>query len=96
MAPEQLKEDYDKKVDIYALGVTYFELNCPFPAEGQRQHVRVVKHRNGETSVSSMLSTGSQEVALSTEATQLVFNKALPSGKKHDMLGAVPDNYTPF
>ena len=42
MAPEQMAgRRYDKKVDIFALGVIFFELNCPFSTPEQRVQVRV-------------------------------------------------------
>ena len=37
MSPEQLAgERYNQKVDIYAMGVIYFELNCPFATQAER------------------------------------------------------------
>ena len=31
ISPEQnKKENYGREVDIYALGITFFEMNCPF------------------------------------------------------------------
>ena len=41
MSPEQKSGDpYDEKVDIYALGVIYFEMNCPFKTQMERTKVR--------------------------------------------------------
>lgn len=40
MSPEQMAgKRYDKKVDIFALGVIFFELNCPFATEMERDKV---------------------------------------------------------
>ena len=42
ISPEQLlKEKYGKEVDIYALGIIFFEMNCPFSNEIQRLKVIV-------------------------------------------------------
>ena len=43
ISPEQRKrEKYGKEVDIYALGIIYFEMNCPFETDMQRE--KVIKH----------------------------------------------------
>ena len=40
ISPEQdRQEQYGKEVDIYALGITYFEMNCPFHTEMERLKV---------------------------------------------------------
>ena len=40
VSPEQeQKIPYGKKVDIYALGIIYFEMNCPFGTESERYKV---------------------------------------------------------
>ena len=40
ISPEQdRQEQYGKEVDIYALGITYFEMNCPFHTEMERHKV---------------------------------------------------------
>ena len=40
MSPEQRKgKGCDQKADIYALGVIFFELNCPFKTESERYKV---------------------------------------------------------
>jgi serine/threonine protein kinase len=40
MSPEQNKrENYGKEVDIYALGIIYFEMNCPFVTDSERIEV---------------------------------------------------------
>ena len=38
VSPEQ-KIPYGKEVDIYALGIIYFEMNCPFGTESERNKV---------------------------------------------------------
>ena len=36
-SPEQIKkEPYGDKVDIYALGIIYFEMSCPFSTDMER------------------------------------------------------------
>lgn len=40
ISPEQnRKGSYNEKVDVYALGVVYFEMNCPFGTEMERSQV---------------------------------------------------------
>ena len=40
ISPEQKKkESYGKMVDVYALGIIYFEMNCPFGSEKERREV---------------------------------------------------------
>lgn len=40
LSPEQKKkEKYGEKIDIYALGITFFEMNCPFDSEKDRHKV---------------------------------------------------------
>ena len=44
MPPEQRAgRSYDEKVDIYALGVIFFELHCPFSTPQHRSQVRTCK-----------------------------------------------------
>ena len=44
MSPEQMKKErYDNKVDIYALGVIFFEMNCPLATEAERCKVAYSK-----------------------------------------------------
>ena len=43
ISPEQRnREKYGKEVDIYALGIIYFEMNCPFETAMERE--KVIKH----------------------------------------------------
>lgn len=40
ISPEQSKkENYGSEVDIYALGITFFEMNCPFYTDMERHEV---------------------------------------------------------
>ena len=40
VSPEQNKKKaYGEEVDIYALGIIYFEMNCPFGTETERSKV---------------------------------------------------------
>ena len=40
ISPEQeKKEEYGNKVDVYALGIIYFEMNFPFHTEMERTKV---------------------------------------------------------
>ena len=40
MSPEQLAGDrYNQKVDIYAMGVIFFELNCRLATQAERVKV---------------------------------------------------------
>ena len=42
MSPEQLSgKRYNEKVDIFALGIIFFELNCPFSTEMERFKVYI-------------------------------------------------------
>ena len=46
MGPEQAAgKKYDQKVDIYSLGVIYFELHFPFDTEMERVKVRTCRAR---------------------------------------------------
>ena len=43
MSPEQkCGGKYDEKVDMYALGVILFELNCPFRTTFEKSKVRTI------------------------------------------------------
>ena len=43
ISPEQNnKERYGKMVDVYALGIIYFEMNCPFGSDTERCKVIIV------------------------------------------------------
>ena len=42
ISPEQKNnESYGKMVDVYALGIIYFEMNCPFGSEEERHEVTI-------------------------------------------------------
>ena len=54
MSPEQLSSKrYDRKVDMFALGVTFFEMYCPFQTDMERFKVGVASY--GVTIHASML-----------------------------------------
>ena len=43
ISPEQKNNDsYGKMVDVYALGIIYFEMNCPFSSEEERHEVIIL------------------------------------------------------
>ena len=47
MSPEQKAGGkYDEKVDMYALGVILFELNCPFRTTSEKSDVRMVASKH--------------------------------------------------
>jgi len=47
MSPEQKSGGkYDEKVDMYALGVILFELNCPFRTISEKSKVRTTAKDN--------------------------------------------------
>jgi len=50
MSPEQKSGGkYDEKVDMYALGVILFELNCPFRTTFEKSKVRTITSKEKKT-----------------------------------------------
>ena len=68
MSPEQRQgKGCDQKADIYALGVIFFELNCPFRTESQRYKVCIdtlEKEKKVNTVVSQVSVHGRSTIAL--------------------------------